>query len=139
MAPPGGYQILTYLPPYSPAPVFITHKPHRWKFQGGDKVEGQKVPESLFNDLYETLQEPEKIYEEYKKGKDGKPKPYRTFHFVKDKNGKTIKVVLQDKGDVFAGYNDGLWGLSLHGQEQIWGNLAAAWRVCSIFRAPLQP
>jgi SPP1 gp7 family putative phage head morphogenesis protein len=56
----------------------------------GDKNVKQKVPETLFTDLYETINEPENIYEEISKGK-----VYRVFHFVKDtKDGKKIKVLL---------------------------------------------
>jgi hypothetical protein len=59
----------------------------------GDKTVKQKIPESLFDDLYQTLNEPERIYEE----KTG-DKLYRVFHFVKDaKNGNKIKVLLHQK------------------------------------------
>jgi hypothetical protein len=56
----------------------------------GDKNSKQKVPESLFDDLYQAFNEPENIYEE-----SVKDKVYRVFHFVKDtKDGKKIKVLL---------------------------------------------
>jgi hypothetical protein len=59
----------------------------------GQKNKGQKVPERLFEELYETLQSPESIYEA-----EGRDKPYREFHFVKDTNdGKKLKAVLQHK------------------------------------------
>ena len=55
-----------------------------------DKNAKQKVPETLFADVYETINEPEAIYEEIVKDKI-----YRVFHFVKDtKDGKKIKVLL---------------------------------------------
>ena len=55
-----------------------------------DKNAKQKVPETLFTDVYETINEPENIYEEIVKDKI-----YRVFHFVKDtKDGKKIKVLL---------------------------------------------
>jgi hypothetical protein len=58
----------------------------------GRKNEGQKVPERLFGDLYQTIQAPEAVYEE---DVTALKKPYRVFHFVKDtKDGKKIKVVL---------------------------------------------
>jgi uncharacterized protein with gpF-like domain len=56
----------------------------------GDKIETQKVPERLFEDLYELLQSPEMIFEKTLTGKQ-----YREFHFVKDtKDGNKLKVVL---------------------------------------------
>jgi uncharacterized protein with gpF-like domain len=56
----------------------------------GDKNAKQKVTEPLFAALYETINEPEHIYEELVEGK-----VYRVFHFVKDtKDGKKIKVLL---------------------------------------------
>jgi hypothetical protein len=60
------------------------------KHATSDKNEGQKVPERLFDDVYELFQKPESIYEI-----DLQNKPYREFHFVKDtKDGKKLKVVL---------------------------------------------
>jgi hypothetical protein len=57
------------------------------------KNEGQKVPERLFSDLYETLQSPEAIYEE-----GVADKLYRVFHFVKDtKDGNKLKVLLHQR------------------------------------------
>jgi uncharacterized protein with gpF-like domain len=56
----------------------------------GDKNAKQKVPEERFGDLYNTINEPEYIYEEIVKDK-----LYRVFHFVRDtKDGKKIKVLL---------------------------------------------
>jgi SPP1 gp7 family putative phage head morphogenesis protein len=56
----------------------------------GDKNSKQKVPENLFDDLYQAINEPENISEESVKGK-----VYRVFHFVKDtKDGRKIKVLL---------------------------------------------
>jgi hypothetical protein len=56
----------------------------------GDKINTQKVPERLFDELYTLLQEPEAMYEERVK-----KKLYRVFHFVKDtKDGKKLKVLL---------------------------------------------
>jgi uncharacterized protein with gpF-like domain len=56
----------------------------------GDKDAKQKIPESLVDDLYKAVNEPDNIYEEIVKNK-----LYRVFHFVKDtKDGKKIKVLL---------------------------------------------
>ena len=61
----------------------------------GDKNGNQKIPERLFDDLYDTLQTPEAIYEE---DVSSLKKNYRVFHFVKDtKDGKKIKVVLYQR------------------------------------------
>jgi hypothetical protein len=61
----------------------------------GDKNGKQKIPERLFDELYETLQTPEAIYEE---DVSSLKKNYRVFHFVKDtKDGKKIKVVLYQR------------------------------------------
>jgi uncharacterized protein with gpF-like domain len=58
----------------------------------GDKNGKQKIPERLFDELYDTLQTPEAIYEE---DVSSLKKNYRVFHFVKDTgDGKKIKVVL---------------------------------------------
>jgi hypothetical protein len=56
----------------------------------GDKAAEQKIPETLFDELYTLLQKPEAVYWETIKGKQ-----YQVFHFVKDtKDGKKIKVVV---------------------------------------------
>jgi hypothetical protein len=61
----------------------------------GDKNGNQKIPERLFDALYEMLQTPEAIYEEEI---SSRKKKYRIFHFVKDtKDGKKIKVVLYQR------------------------------------------
>jgi hypothetical protein len=60
------------------------------KHATSDKNAGQKIPERLFDDVYELLQEPEAIYEEAVQNK-----LYRVFHFVKDmKDGKKLKAIL---------------------------------------------
>jgi hypothetical protein len=57
----------------------------------GDKAADRRVPEALFDELYELLQRPESIYEEAVKDK-----VYRIFHFVKDvKDGKKLQALLQ--------------------------------------------
>jgi hypothetical protein len=59
----------------------------------GAKTDRQKIPESLFDEIYKLLQEPEMIYEENKGDR-----PYKTFHFVKDmKDGKKLKIVLYQR------------------------------------------
>ncbi|MDR3355619.1 MAG: hypothetical protein LBO04_00315 [Spirochaetaceae bacterium] len=59
----------------------------------GDKTANQKVPERLFEELYETLQTPEAIYEE-----SVADKRYRVFHFVKDtKDGNKLKALLHQR------------------------------------------
>ncbi|MDR0761156.1 MAG: hypothetical protein LBF74_13780 [Treponema sp.] len=61
----------------------------------GDKNNEQKIPERLFDDVYETLQTPESIYEE---DVSALKNNYRVFHFIKDtKDGKKIKVVLYQR------------------------------------------
>jgi hypothetical protein len=56
------------------------------------KTEGQRIPEGLFPDLYKTLQEPERIYEE--SGITRKNQG-RVIHFVlKTGDGKALKIVL---------------------------------------------
>jgi hypothetical protein len=58
----------------------------------GNKNAKQKVPESLFNDLYDTLQEPEAIFQEKVPLKS---KQEKIVHLVKtDKSGKKIKIVV---------------------------------------------
>jgi uncharacterized protein with gpF-like domain len=60
----------------------------------GNKNAEQKIPERLFDELYELLQKPEAIYEEAVQSK-----LYRVFHFVKDtKDGKKLKVLLHQLG-----------------------------------------
>jgi hypothetical protein len=56
----------------------------------GEKNAAQKIPERLFDELYELFQKPEAIYEEAVQNK-----LYRVFHFVKDtKDGKKLKALL---------------------------------------------
>ncbi|MDR0710560.1 MAG: hypothetical protein LBF77_10905 [Spirochaetaceae bacterium] len=56
------------------------------------KNDDQKIPERLYQDLYETVQKPERIYEETK---PEHKRQGRAFHFVKDTgDGKKLKVVL---------------------------------------------
>jgi hypothetical protein len=58
----------------------------------GHKNARQKVPGSLFNDVYETLQEPEKIFQEINPARPGQEK---IFHLVKEtRSGKKIKIVV---------------------------------------------
>ncbi|MDR0556334.1 MAG: hypothetical protein LBG43_00465 [Treponema sp.] len=58
----------------------------------GDKNARQKVPENLFNDVYETLQEPEKIFREIKAAH---PEQEKIFHLVKEtRGGKKIKIIV---------------------------------------------
>ncbi|GHV90839.1 phage morphogenesis protein [Spirochaetia bacterium] len=60
-----------------------------------DKNIGQKVPASRFDELYQTMQMPERIYE------NAQPRSSRfgrEFHFVKStQDGKVLKVVLRQK------------------------------------------
>jgi hypothetical protein len=57
-----------------------------------DKNNEQKIPGRLYEELYETLQKPEMIYEETNLEHKSQG---RAFHFVKDtKDGKKLKVVL---------------------------------------------
>jgi hypothetical protein len=65
-----------------------------------DKNAAQKIPERLFNALYETLQTPEAIYENTS---PDYPNAGREFHFVKDtKDGKVLKVVLKQLQKAFS-------------------------------------
>jgi hypothetical protein len=58
-----------------------------------DKNAKQKIPERLFDALYQTLQTPERIYENTK---PDFPNLGREYHFVKDtKDGKILNVVLR--------------------------------------------
>lgn len=58
-----------------------------------DKVARQKIPSGRFEELYKTLQSPERIYEN---GRPDHPAQGREFHFVKDTgDGKVLKVVLK--------------------------------------------
>ena len=58
-----------------------------------DKVSDQKIPKDRFEELYETLQSPERIYENTE---PKYPRLGKEFHFVKDtKDGKSITVVLR--------------------------------------------
>jgi hypothetical protein len=60
----------------------------------GEKRKGQKIPERLFDELYELFQKPEAIYEESVQNK-----LYIVFHFVKDtKDGNKLKVLLHQIG-----------------------------------------
>jgi hypothetical protein len=61
----------------------------------GHKNAKQKVPESLFNDVYETLQEPEKIFQEIIPAHPGQEK---IFHLIKEtKGGRKIKIIVHVK------------------------------------------
>jgi hypothetical protein len=58
----------------------------------GDKNTKQKIPETLFDMVYQLLQEPECIFLEKTPGKSTQEK---VFHFVKDtKDGKKIKIIV---------------------------------------------
>jgi hypothetical protein len=58
----------------------------------GNKTEHQKIPERLFDVLYQQLQEPEYIFQERVPEKASQEK---IFHFVKDtKDGKKIKIIV---------------------------------------------
>jgi hypothetical protein len=58
----------------------------------GNKTENQKIPERLFDVLYQQLQEPEYIFQERVPGKASRE---RIFYFVKDtKDGKKIKIIV---------------------------------------------
>jgi hypothetical protein len=66
----------------------------------GDKTESQKILKEQFEDLYQTLQSPEKIYEN---NTPKHPVHGREFHFVKDTgDGKVIKAVLRQKTETTA-------------------------------------
>jgi hypothetical protein len=59
----------------------------------GDKNAAQKIPDDQLKSVYQTLQTPERIFEETR---PAHPKQGRVFHFVKDtKDGRVIKVVLR--------------------------------------------
>lgn len=61
----------------------------------GHKNAKQKVPESLFDDVYTMLQEPEKIFREIHPARPGQEK---VFHLVKEtKGGKKIKIIVHVK------------------------------------------
>jgi uncharacterized protein with gpF-like domain len=61
----------------------------------GHKNAKQKVPESLFDDVYTMLQEPEKIFREIHLAHPGQEK---VFHLVKEtKGGKKIKIIVHVK------------------------------------------
>jgi hypothetical protein len=61
-----------------------------------DKNNAQRVPETLYGDLYQMLQMPEGIYEERS---PERPRNGRAFHFVKDtKDGKTLMAILRCLG-----------------------------------------
>jgi hypothetical protein len=65
---------------------------HDLHHSSGRKNARRKVPESLFNDVYETLQEPEKIFQETSPAHPGQEK---IFHLVKEiRGGKKIKIVV---------------------------------------------
>ncbi len=59
-----------------------------------DKTERQKIPTDLFEDLYQQFQKPEQIYEN---SRPDHPRHGREFHFVKEKDGKKLKVVLRQQ------------------------------------------
>jgi len=65
------------------------------------KVNTQRIPERLFGDLYQTIQKPERIYEEEL---DPQHKNQgRVFHFVKSTNdGKVLKIVLGQRQKTLA-------------------------------------
>ena len=66
----------------------------------GDKNAKQRIPESLFEALYDSLSTPDAIYEntEPKIQEDG-----REFHFVKNMDGgKILKTVLKQLGKDFS-------------------------------------
>jgi hypothetical protein len=61
----------------------------------GHKNARQKAPESLFDDIYETLQEPEKIFQEMNPAHPGQEK---IFHLVKETgDGKKLKIIVHVK------------------------------------------
>jgi hypothetical protein len=58
----------------------------------GDKTAKQKIPEKLFNELYTTFQEPERIYREKVPAQTAQES---VFHLVKDTgDGKKIKIIV---------------------------------------------
>jgi hypothetical protein len=65
----------------------------------GGKNAGQKVPVELYTELYQTIQEPEAIYENTA---PNNPRHGREFHFskkVKNQNGKILNIVLRKIAD----------------------------------------
>jgi hypothetical protein len=59
-----------------------------------NKNTDQKVPSDQFKFVYQTIQTPEKIFEDGHKH----PRQGRIFHFIKDTHdGKVIKIVLEQK------------------------------------------
>ena len=66
----------------------------------GDKNAKQRIPETLFEDLYDSFQKPDAIYENTEPDiKDAG----REFHFIKNmEDGKILKTVLKQLGKDFS-------------------------------------
>jgi len=65
------------------------------------KVNTQRIPDRLFGDLYQTIQKPDRIYEEELDPQH--KKQGRVFHFVKSTNdGKVLKIVLGQRQKTLA-------------------------------------